>query len=646
MSSSEGIRFGVTGSLQTAAAAVVYNYQLNNTGSVNKEIFHTWQKLKQNLPAGPYAIAQVMQIIELHLLENSIGGEEEDPLILRANDLFKRLVSTLFTPLSNFNLLNECSMPVTEALLCRMQERFQSVENGAMLKIWDRLVELHHFPGIAGGHEAIRAWLQDPEHAEQIQAITTLDLRGLNLGFLPAEIGLFTSLQILDLRNNNLHSLPESLGNLTSLTSLNLERNQLSVLPVSFGNLSDLKILNLESNLLFTLPSPITQLKALNILSLCHNQLETLPHEFGNLSNLIHLHLNHNRLTSLPPSMKYLQKLTRLECYHNRLTTLPEEICRLAALKELNLWQNKLTSLPESIGDLQSLESLSINHNKISSLPQSIGSLSALRTFRFNNNNITEFPLQIRQASHLTKVNLSFNQITTLPDSVFEMESTVFNVDGNPLMFISDETLKDDFCKYVTPAALFPQYAKSFNHTCLSPLATLFQAIIRNESTEALQQVFEKLDPSTQQQIIANASEDAFIFNPTVQRTGLRAQTWHLTSQFLDSCQTSSLVIPTLRDQVLFDDKTRFARAVRKTAYTNYRLLASEEIESVHSHVRRLAGKLESDWGKEHLFDHMLRFIDALEMVRGLVDFTSPGPSASSSGSRIGNSIKKLFLRK
>lgn len=181
MSASDCIRLGVQGSLQTAAAAVIHTYELNKTGRVNQAILDAWEKLKKNLPPGPYNIAQVMHVIELSLLEKNNGAEEGATLILRANDLFNKLVAMLIPPLSDCNLLNECSQPVTETLLCRIQEGFQAIENEALRKLWGQLIEQAHFPVIEGGHEAMRAWLQSPEHAEQIQAITTLDLRGVKL---------------------------------------------------------------------------------------------------------------------------------------------------------------------------------------------------------------------------------------------------------------------------------------------------------------------------------------------------------------------------------------------------------------------------------------------------------------------------------
>ena len=64
---------------------------------------------------------------------------------------------------------------------------------------------------------------------------TSLDLSGLQLTRLPAEIGKLTALKSLYLSKNQLTSLPAEIGKLTALTTLSIAANHLTVLPPQIG---------------------------------------------------------------------------------------------------------------------------------------------------------------------------------------------------------------------------------------------------------------------------------------------------------------------------------------------------------------------------------------------------------------------------
>ncbi|BBI17659.1 leucine-rich repeat domain-containing protein [Neochlamydia sp. S13] len=124
--------------------------------------------------------------------------------------------------------------------------------------------------------------------------ITSLNLRGIGLTFLPPEIGQLSQLQKLDLNNNQLTTLPAEIGQLSQLKELKLEKNQLASLPPEIGQLSQLPWLKLESNQLTTLPAKIGQLSQLRMLYLNNNQLTSLPAEIKPLSQLRALNLQNN----------------------------------------------------------------------------------------------------------------------------------------------------------------------------------------------------------------------------------------------------------------------------------------------------------------------------------------------------------------
>ena len=80
-----------------------------------------------------------------------------------------------------------------------------------------------------------------------------LDLSGMELTELPAEIGQLINLTKLHLGHNSLSNLLPEIGQLTNLRNLYLSENSLSNLPPEIGQLTNLAYLNLSEN---SLPIP------------------------------------------------------------------------------------------------------------------------------------------------------------------------------------------------------------------------------------------------------------------------------------------------------------------------------------------------------------------------------------------------------
>jgi internalin A len=180
---------------------------------------------------------------------------------------------------------------------------------------------------------------------------TYLTLNGLALGEIPMwlfEVGR-DRLQRLDLRGNNLGELPAAIGSLSHLRELDVSRNALVKLPPEIGLLSNLRVLNASDNRIVSIPTEVGQLSSLEELYLLRNRLHELPIEIGKLINLRELYIWGNDLNEIPGEIGSLQNLTILNLSVNQLSSLPRELLGLTRLRELYLHHNPALRLPEEI---------------------------------------------------------------------------------------------------------------------------------------------------------------------------------------------------------------------------------------------------------------------------------------------------------
>ncbi|KAH8964792.1 hypothetical protein BDL97_04G084500 [Sphagnum fallax] len=266
---------------------------------------------------------------------------------------------------------------------------------------------------------------------------STRSIIGLNFsnmglsGPIPAEIGLFPSLQTLDFSsyptnsesctgpcNNVLGPIPKELGNLANLQILLLSRSTLSQpFPPPVLNLVNLIELKIDNcNLSGPIPPIISKLSKLQIVFLGNNSLvgplpglgslinlqqltlwgnliyDKIPREWGNLGNLTYLNLHDNLLWGpLPPELGKLSKLTRMLIYNNYLTgSIPDSWKGLTSLSELNIRQNYLSDpFPAWIVSLPSLKTLDISHNLFTgTIPGLNESASLLNAYDGNTQNV------------------------------------------------------------------------------------------------------------------------------------------------------------------------------------------------------------------------------------------------------------------
>jgi len=129
---------------------------------------------------------------------------------------------------------------------------------------------------------------------------TWLDLSGLRLREIPAEVWDYQHLIELNLGGNRLWSLPPEIARLENLERLYLDDNRIEALPPDIGMLSRLKWLDLDANRLHELPPEIARLQELTHLKLQYNRFKTFPAVILELPNLELLFLAGNRMGELP----------------------------------------------------------------------------------------------------------------------------------------------------------------------------------------------------------------------------------------------------------------------------------------------------------------------------------------------------------
>jgi Leucine-rich repeat (LRR) protein len=177
------------------------------------------------------------------------------------------------------------------------------------------------------------------------QKLIKLDLSGLELEELPAEIAKCTHLTRLNLNKNQITSIPKAFGLMSNLEWLDLSDNQLTSIPEGFGLMSNLEWLNLNNNQITSIPEAIGQMSSLRELWLSCNQITSIPQAIGQLSNLIGLDLSNNQITLIPENQ--LRQLSNLKLTWVNISNNPI----------INFYVNQISSrFPTSIGHLQKLK--------------------------------------------------------------------------------------------------------------------------------------------------------------------------------------------------------------------------------------------------------------------------------------------------
>lgn len=182
------------------------------------------------------------------------------------------------------------------------------------------------------------------------QSITSINCACLCV---TSELGQFSCLQTLILRGLKCKNLPPEITNLHTLTTLDISGTKLEYLPMDMGKLQSLQTLRLTHCAFKEFPSQVADVKGLKVLDLKGNRLVNLPELIGKLLNLTDLFLSKNNFTVFPSILSSLPLLSTLDLSHNALQDLPSNINFNFSLTNLNLSNNVIETIAPEIGQLQ-----------------------------------------------------------------------------------------------------------------------------------------------------------------------------------------------------------------------------------------------------------------------------------------------------
>lgn len=265
------------------------------------------------------------------------------------------------------------------------------------------------------------------------EKVEKLNLKGVRLTSLPAEVSELNELKELDISYSYIKELPEGFEKLTSLKELNIACSDVQEI------------------------GPILKLTGLESLNISTLKLKSLPDEIGEMVNLKILKMNENDFTEINPRLNLLTGLETLtmECsrkvkkevgdktvtfYRYRdasnIKKLPD-LSNLTNLTYLNLSGLALEEIPPYIAEFNKLEYLFIEGFKIEKLPGWITKHTGLVKLFVNETAISELPEEFTNLAKLTHLDLSFTRFDHFPRELFTMSGlTYLNLNGLDIRYI------------------------------------------------------------------------------------------------------------------------------------------------------------------------------------------------------------------
>jgi len=206
-------------------------------------IRHEWEKTKQLPPNGAIPLPGMMEFLETN-------DPNADPLTL-----FIRLAK-LFSDTYGIHI-PQPTVPCSATEIANLQTIAKQIEDQSLITLWDQIQLQLNLPAPLQTADAIRAWMNDPANAGQLNSFIALSFIARNLRIIPSEIRLLTQLQALDLAYNQIREIPNAINALTQLWYLNLAGNQITAIPNAISALTQLRHLNLADNQITVIPDAL-----------------------------------------------------------------------------------------------------------------------------------------------------------------------------------------------------------------------------------------------------------------------------------------------------------------------------------------------------------------------------------------------------
>src|SRR3990172_6319097 len=227
--------------------------------NANELIRLEWGKAKKIPPNNVIPLPGMMEFLETN-------DPNADPLTL-----FRRLAK-LFSDTYGIHI-HQPTVPCSATEIANLQTFAKQIEDQSLTTLWDQIRLQLNLPAPLQTADAIRAWMNDPANAGQLNSIIALSVVAGNLRIIPSEIRLLTQLVRLFLNGNKITEIPDAIRLLTQLQVLDLTRNQITVIPNAIRTLTQLQVLDLLSNQITVIPDAISALTQLQFLNLANNQI-------------------------------------------------------------------------------------------------------------------------------------------------------------------------------------------------------------------------------------------------------------------------------------------------------------------------------------------------------------------------------------
>jgi len=182
------------------------------------------------------------------LILDSLQLEKIPESIARFTHL--KQLSINHNPTADFNQIFETLAP--------LPLEFLNLQGNAITELSPQIVQLHSLQSINLSHNSLAAGI-NYERLSQLPQLESLWLTSNNLGTLPPEIGLMSSLRNLYIEHNNLSELPEEMSQLSKVWILHAGHNNFKELPVVFTKMKGLLLLHANNNGIEKIPENYAQ---------------------------------------------------------------------------------------------------------------------------------------------------------------------------------------------------------------------------------------------------------------------------------------------------------------------------------------------------------------------------------------------------